>query len=362
MARTVLVTGGAGYIGSHTCKALARAGYLPVTYDNLVYGHRWAVQWGPFVKGDLADKELLLKVLRDYDVAAVVHFAAYAYVDESMHDPAKYFRNNVANTLHLLEAMQAKGVRHVVFSSTCATYGLPQKVPISEEHPLGPVNPYGESKLFVERVLYWYGVAHELRSVALRYFNAAGADPEVETGEDHTPETHLIPLVIQTALGQRPYVEIYGTDYPTHDGTAIRDYIHVTDLSAAHVAALEYLLKGGPSTALNLGAGKGYTVREVIEAVKRTSSHRVPIQEAPRRPGDPPMLVADASRARGLLEWQPHYSGLDTIVETAWRWHEQHSSGVAVLPASLPHESRDDGTVGERKDDDDTNERSIPGP
>jgi UDP-arabinose 4-epimerase len=322
MTRTVLVTGGAGYIGSHTCKALAQAGYLPVTYDNLVYGHRWAVKWGPFVRGDLADQQRLAQALSDYHVGAVIHFAAYAYVGESIRDPAKYFRNNVANTLSLLEAMHATEVRHMVFSSTCATYGVPLQVPINEDHPQIPVNPYGESKLFVEKALHWHGVAHGLRSVALRYFNAAGADPDTEIGEDHTPETHLIPLVIQTALGQRPHVDIYGTDYPTPDGTAVRDYIHVSDLAGAHVKALDYLLAENNSTALNLGTGRGYSVQEVISAVSAHAGRPVPARRSARRAGDPPALVADPARARQVLEWVPHHSTMEQIVATAWRWHE----------------------------------------
>lgn len=321
MQRAVLVTGGAGYIGSHTCKILAEAGYEPVTLDNLIYGHRWAVKWGPFVEGDLADATLLRQVIQDYRVEAVVHFAAYAYVGESMQDPGKYFRNNVANTLNLLDAMVTNGIRPIVFSSTCSTYGLPERIPITEDQPQQPLNPYGESKLFVERALRWYGIAHGLRSVALRYFNAAGADPEGEIGEEHDPETHLLPLVIQAALGQRTQVEIFGTDYDTPDGTPVRDYIHVTDLADAHVRALQHLMEGGDNLALNLGTGTGYSVREVIRMVERVAQIPVPAREGQRRPGDPPALVADPSRARQRLEWHPVYSDLRTIVETAWRWH-----------------------------------------
>jgi UDP-glucose-4-epimerase GalE len=318
---SVLVTGGAGYIGSHTCKALQRAGFTPVTFDNLVYGHREAVRWGPFIEGDLADRELLARVMREHAVTAVVHFAAYAYVGESMQFPEKYFSNNVVNTLNLLEAMRDCGVGNIVFSSTCATYGFPERIPIDEQHPQNPVNPYGESKLFVERALKWYGVAHGLKSVSLRYFNAAGADADAEIGEDHDPETHLIPLVIEAALEQRPHIEIFGSDYPTPDGTAIRDYIHVTDLGNAHVKALEYLLAGGDSVALNLGTGNGYSVREVITAVERVSGRPVPAKLSPRRAGDPAELVADAGKARQLLGWTPEHSSLDNIVSTAWSWH-----------------------------------------
>jgi UDP-glucose-4-epimerase GalE len=319
--KSVLVTGGAGYIGSHTCKALANAGFTPVTLDNLVYGHRRAVKWGPFVEGDLAERELLQRVMREHSVAAVIHFAAYAYVGESMQQPGKYFANNVANTLNLLDVMQSAGVQNIVFSSTCASYGLPERIPIDEQHPQQPVNPYGESKLFIERALKWYQVAHGLKWAALRYFNAAGADADGEVGEDHTPETHLIPLVIQAALGVRPHVEVFGTDYPTADGTAIRDYIHVTDLGDAHVKALQHLLGGGDSLALNLGTGRGYSVREVISSVERVSGRTVPTRNAPRRPGDPPELVANAEQAGRRLGWHPQHSSLENITKTAWTWH-----------------------------------------
>jgi UDP-glucose-4-epimerase GalE len=320
--RSVLVTGGAGYIGSHTCKALAQAGLTPVTLDNLVYGHRQAVKWGPFIEGDLADRALLEQVMREHAVQAVIHFAAYAYVGESMQQPGKYFANNVVNTLNLLDAMHSAGVQHIVFSSTCATYGLPERVPIDEQHPQKPVNPYGESKLFVERALRWYEVAHGLKWAALRYFNAAGADAEGEIGEDHTPETHLIPLIIQAALGMRSHVEVFGTDYATPDGTAIRDYIHVTDLGDAHVKAVEYLFGGGSSVALNLGTGRGYSVREVISSVERVSGRPVPTRNAPRRPGDPPELVANAAQAGQQLGWYPQHSSLENITRTAWVWHQ----------------------------------------
>ena len=323
--RRVLVTGGAGYIGSHACKALAAAGYTPVSLDSLVYGHRWAVRWGPLAEVDLADRAGVERVLRAHAIEAVIHFAAYAYVGESMADPGKYFRNNVANTLNLLEAMRAAGVGRIVFSSTCATYGVPDAVPIAEDHPQRPVNPYGESKLFVERALHWHGTAHDLRWMALRYFNAAGADPDGEIGEDHDPETHLIPLAIETALGRRAELQVMGTDYPTPDGTAIRDYIHVTDLADAHVRALGHLEAGGAPGALNLGTGSGHSVRDVVAMVERISGRKVNARNAPRRAGDPPSLVAAPGRARELLGWQPRWSGLETIVETAYRWHDSHA-------------------------------------
>jgi UDP-arabinose 4-epimerase len=323
MPANVLVTGGAGYIGSHTCKALSAAGHRPVTYDSLVHGHRDAVRWGPIVEADLADGARLEQTLREHRICAVIHFAGFTYVGESMTAPGKYFRNNLSNTLVLLDAMAAAGIEHFVFSSTCATYGLPQRIPIAEDHPQNPINPYGESKLWVERALVWYGRAHKLKAVSLRYFNAAGADLDGEIGEEHDPETHLIPLVIAAALRKRERVDVYGTDYPTGDGTAVRDYIHVTDLAQAHVQALDYLRDGGTSTALNLGAGRGHSVREVIRAVERVAGGAVPVRDAARREGDPPVLIASAARARQVLNWAPRHSSLETIVETAWRWHVQ---------------------------------------
>jgi len=323
VSQTVLVTGGAGYIGSHACKALGRAGYRPVAYDSLIRGHREAVRWGPFVDADLADAERLGDAIKRFDVAAVMHFAAFAYVGESMTSPELYFRNNACNSLRLLDAMRAAGVRHIVFSSTAAVYGNPDRVPIPESAPQRPVNPYGESKLMVERMLHWYGAADGLTYAALRYFNAAGADMDGEIGEDHEPETHLIPLVLQAALGLRPEIDVLGTDYPTPDGTCIRDYIHVQDLAEAHVKALGHLLQGGGSLELNLGTGAGHSVREVIAAAERVTGRRIPQRETARRPGDPPVLVAEASRTRELLGWVPTLSALDTILASAWAWHSR---------------------------------------
>ena len=319
----VLVTGGAGYIGSHTAKALGKAGYQPVVLDNLSMGHAESVRWGPFVQGDLADEALVRRVLREHAIAAVVHFAASAFVGESMQYPRRYFRNNAVNTFQLLDAMADCGVRRIVFSSTCATYGVPQHIPMAEDHPQSPVNPYGESKLFVERMLRWLGETERLSWAALRYFNAAGADPDGELGEDHTPETHLIPNAIAAVLGKRKELELYGTDYPTPDGTAIRDYVHVTDLAEAHVRALRHLLEGGESVALNLGSGTGHSIREVISAVENVSGSTVPVRESARRPGDPAVLVANPARANQVLGWRPVYALLD-IVATAWRWHSHH--------------------------------------
>ena len=325
MSQAVLVTGGAGYIGSHACKALAGAGFQPVVFDNLSRGHREAVRWGPLVEGDLADRQRLCAALIEHKVEAVMHFAAYAYVGESVTDPALYYRNNLGGTLSLLEAMRKAGVGEIVFSSTCATYGIPHGVPIREDAPQRPVNPYGETKLAIERALHWYAAAYGLRSVSLRYFNAAGADPEGEIGEHHEPETHLVPLVLQAALGHGPHIEIYGTDYPTPDGTAIRDYVHVCDLAIAHLRALERLRGGGGSAAVNLGTGQGHSVREVIAAAELASGRKVPARAAPRRPGDPPALVADPSLAGEILGWHPQHSDLDTIIRTSLAWHTRHS-------------------------------------
>ena len=316
----VLVTGGAGYIGSHTAKALAQAGFEPIVFDNLCYGHRAAVRWGPLIEADLSDPAAIKQALIEYRPEAVMHFAAYAYVGESVRDPRKYFHNNAINSLNLFSAMLDQGVRNIIFSSTCATYGDPQDLPLAEDHPQRPVNPYGESKLFVERVLRWYGQAYDMRWVALRYFNAAGADPDGELGEDHDPEPHLIPLILRAASGRGDPLEIFGTDYPTPDGKAVRDYIHVTDLGDAHVRALRYLLQGGESAPFNLGVGAGYSVRQVIRTAEQVSGRSVPYKEAPRRAGDPPILVADASRAQKALGWTPRHSSLETILETAWRW------------------------------------------
>ena len=318
---SILIVGGAGYIGSQTAKVVAAAGLEPVVFDNLVYGHEWAVQWGPLVRGDLADRASLADVLKRHRVDAVIHFAAYAYVGESVTNPRKYYGNNVGGTMNLLDAMVDAGVRDIVFSSTAATYGDPIEDPISEGHPQLPINPYGETKLVVEKTLKWYAGAYGLRYAALRYFNAAGADPDGEIGEDHTPESHLIPLAIEAAMGRRPMLDLYGTDYPTPDGTAVRDYIHVRDLAEAHRLALAALRQGTPSLHLNLGTGRGHSVREVIAAVGRAAGRPVPFREVARRAGDPPSLVADPRRAKELLHWTPQYPDIDTIVTHAVRWH-----------------------------------------
>ncbi len=322
----VLVTGGAGYIGSHTAKALAQAGHDPLVLDNFSSGHRWAVKWGKLLEWDLAAPQMLPQFLEQERVEAVLHFAASLLVGESVRDPRKYYWNNVVNTLNLLDAMQTAGVKRIVFSSSAAVYGDPKQVPIPENHSKEPVNPYGETKLAMERALQWYGNAFGIKWVALRYFNAAGADADGELGECHDPETHLIPLVVQAALGKRPPVEIFGTDYDTPDGTAIRDYIHVTDLADAHVRALEYLAQGGESRAMNLGTGQGNSVREVINVVGKVASRPVPVREGPRRAGDPPVLVADASLAGKTLDWKPSGSDLEKIVRSAWNWHSRDTA------------------------------------
>jgi len=320
------VTGGAGYIGSHAVKALHRAGYRVIVYDNLVAGHRAAVRHGEFVEGDVADVERLRELFRRHEVFAVMHFAAFLDVGESVRDPMRYYRNNVAGALGVLEAMTAASVRHFVFSSTCATYGEPVETPMAETHPQRPINAYGETKLAIERALPHLERAHGLRFAALRYFNAAGADPEGEIGEDHSPEIHVIPRAIEAATGG-PGLQVFGDDYPTPDGTCLRDYVHVSDLADAHVRALEAIAETGKSGAYNLGTGRPHSVREVIAAVERVTGRRVPWTLAPRRPGDPHVLYAAPHKAHAELHWTPRYPDLDTIVETAWNWHRAHPRG-----------------------------------
>ena len=326
---TILVTGGAGYIGSHTVNALNNAGYKVMIFDNLVYGHRDLVEsvlQVELIEGDTSDRKLLDELFKSRDISAVMHFSAYAYVGESVKDPAKYYRNNVIGTLVLLEAMLAACVNKFVFSSTCATYGVPKTVPIPEDHPQNPINPYGESKLMVEKILSDFNNAYDLKSVRFRYFNAAGADPSGLLGEDHNPETHLIPLVLQTALGKRESISILGTDYPTTDGTCVRDYIHVNDLADAHVLGLEYLLKGGDSAVFNLGNGNGFSVKEVIETAKQVTGKNIKAIECDRRPGDPPALIGSGDKARQILGWQPKYPDLQDIITHAWKWHQKRHS------------------------------------
>ena len=322
----VLVTGGAGYIGSHACKALAAAGYVPVAFDNLVYGHEWAVKWGPLIRGDILDRAALNAAIEKYTPLAVMHFAAFAYVGESVENPGKYYRNNVGGSLSLLEAMRDHGIGKFIFSSTCATYGVPRSVPIPETHPQNPINPYGASKLMIERMLRDFDVAHGLRSISLRYFNAAGADADGEIGEAHEPETHLIPLVLEAAAGVRPEVVVYGDDYDTADGTCVRDYIHVTDLAAAHVLALQALEAGAATTAYNLGNGRGFSVKQVVDSARAVTGRNFPVRMGARRPGDPPSLVGDATRIQKELSWQPKHADLSEMIDTAWRWQQKVSS------------------------------------
>jgi UDP-glucose-4-epimerase GalE len=326
MSSAVLVTGGAGYIGSHAAKALHATGYRVVVYDNLTMGHRQAAKYGEFVEGDVGDVAAIRQVLRRHEISAVMHFAALLDVGESVREPVRYYRNNVCGALSVLEAMTAESVRAFVFSSTCATYGEPMETPIVETHPQRPINSYGDTKLAIERALPHFERAYDLHFVALRYFNAAGADPDGEIGEDHSPEIHLIPRAIDAATGG-PGLEVFGDDYPTPDGTCLRDYIHVTDLADAHVKALESIVETGKSGAYNLGTGHPHSVREVIKSVERTVGRAVPWTIAPRRPGDPAVLYAAAHKARTELHWTPRYPSLDDIVGTAWNWHRAHPKG-----------------------------------
>ena len=319
----ILVTGGAGYIGSHCCKTLAQMGFHPVTIDNLVYGHQHFARWGEFIKGDAGNRADLKKCFRRHKIDAVMHFAAYAYVGESVEHPSKYYENNVRNTIELLRTAMENGVKTVVFSSTCATYGNPQKIPIDESHPQNPINPYGRTKRMIEEILADYQAAYGLNYTALRYFNAAGADPDAEIGEDHDPETHLIPLVLNVAAGKSKAIKVFGTDYATPDGTCIRDYIHVTDLAGAHILAIERLLDGAGSGVYNLGNGKGFSVLEVINRTRKITGKDIAAENADRRPGDPPVLIASNAKAVKELGWQPRYAGLDDIIATAWRWHQK---------------------------------------
>jgi UDP-arabinose 4-epimerase len=324
--KNVLVTGGAGYIGSHACKALAQAGYTPIVFDSLIYGHSWAVKWGPLEIGNISDRDRLDSIFSKYNPTSLMHFAAYAYVGESVQDPGKYYRNNVAGSLTLLEAARDHGVRKIIFSSTCATYGVPKEMPILEDHPQNPINPYGASKLMVERILQDFDRAHAIRSISLRYFNAAGADPDSEIGEAHYPETHLIPLVLDVAASISPDIQVFGDDYETPDGTCIRDYIHVTDLANAHVLALRSLEQGSKTINYNLGNGKGYSVNEMISAARIVTGKPIPVRIFPRRAGDPACLVGDASSAIRDLGWRPQYNDLQIILETAWLWHARYKS------------------------------------
>lgn len=319
----VLVTGGAGYIGSHCCKELHLRGYNPITIDNLVYGHKENIKWGAFYEADVGNPHQLRDCFANHKIDAVMHFAAYAYVGESMEAPLTYYTNNVRNTINLFNVLMAHEVKHFVFSSSCATYGEPVSIPIDEEHRLRPINPYGRTKRMIEEILEDLDAAQGMKFISLRYFNASGADPEGEIGEQHDPETHLIPLVLDVAAGKQEAIKVFGTDYDTPDGTCIRDYIHVTDLARAHILALEYLLNGGNSTAFNLGQGRGYSVLEVIDKVKQVTAKKIETVNTDRRPGDPPVLVASNQKAIQQLGWKPEFSNLDDIIRTAWKWHQK---------------------------------------
>ncbi|CCH49291.1 UDP-glucose 4-epimerase GalE [Pseudodesulfovibrio piezophilus] len=319
MTQNILVTGGAGFIGSHTCKALAARGYTPIALDNLSNGHEWAVKWGPLIKGDISDRALLDRIFKEYNPAGVIHFAAFIEVGISVRNPGSFYRNNTCGTLTVLEAMRDHGCERFVFSSTAAVYGMPHEIPLTETHPQWPINPYGWSKFMVERMLEDFSSAHGLRFCALRYFNAAGADPECEIGEAHDPESHLIPLVLRAARHPEKPITVFGTDYDTPDGTCIRDYIHVNDLADAHIRALDYLA-GNDSVAINLGTGTGNSVQEIIEAAREVTGAAIEPNLGIRRAGDPPRLVADRALAREKLGWEPHYTGIIETIRHAWQW------------------------------------------
>ena len=318
--KTILVTGGAGFVGSHACKALASAGYLPITFDNLERGHEWAVKWGPLERGDIRDEQSLQRAFEAWRPEAVIHFAAYAYIGKSNAEPLKYYGTNVGGTANLLKACVAFGCNNVVFSSSCATYGVPARLPLTEADPQQPINPYGYTKLAVERLLRDVEAAYGIRHVALRYFNAAGADPSGELGELHQPETHLIPLVLFAAMGRQHSIKVFGNDYPTADGTCVRDYVHVSDLADAHVAAVEWLAAGNISDSFNLGNGCGFSVAQVIRAAQMITGKEIRIDIHPRRLGDPPILISDSTKARQMLGWKPQFPDVDHQISHAWRW------------------------------------------
>lgn len=324
---TVLVTGGAGYIGSHCVAALLERGERVVVVDNLSQGHRGSVLGGTLCVGDLRDESFLENVFREHAIESVVHFAAHSLVGESMRDPSKYYHNNVYGTLCLLEAMRRHGVQRIVFSSTAAVYGEPETVPIPETAATRPTNAYGATKLAMEQMMRWFDAAYGIRHVSLRYFNAAGAHGSGRIGEDHEPETHLVPIVLQVALGKRPHVEIYGDDYPTADGTCVRDYIHVDDLADAHLLALDRLRGGAESGVYNLGSGRGYSVREIIDTARRVTGHPIPAVVAARRPGDPAVLIASSEKARRELGWRPKRESVEDVIRSAWQWHRTHPDG-----------------------------------
>jgi len=322
MGANILVAGGAGYIGSHVCKMLKKMGFNVFIYDNLSHGYKFLAKYGEFVLGDVGDRRQLELVLKNYKIDVVMHFCAFIEVGESVQNPRKYYDNNLYNTINLVDTMLDCGVNKLIFSSTASVYGMPERVPIDEDDKKDPTNPYGRTKWMIEQLLKDYSDAHGLRYVAFRYFNAAGADPEGELGEAHEPETHLIPLVLDAALGIRKSIKIFGTDYPTSDGTCIRDYIHVNDLADAHIKGVEYLLNGNPSNYFNLGNGKGFSVREIIDTVKKVTGKDFPVEEVERRPGDTALLIAKSEKARKVLGWKPEY-GIEEIITHAWNWHKK---------------------------------------
>jgi len=322
MGANILVAGGAGYIGSHVCKMLKKMGFNVFIYDNLSHGYKFLAKYGEFVLGDVGDRRQLELVLKNYKIDVVMHFCAFIEVGESVQNPRKYYDNNLYNTINLVDTMLDCGVNKLIFSSTAAVYGMPERVPIDEDDKKDPINPYGRTKWMIEQLLKDYSDAHGLRYVAFRYFNAAGADPEGELGEAHEPETHLIPLVLDAALGIRKSIKIFGTDYPTSDGTCIRDYIHVNDLADAHIKGVEYLLNGNTSNYFNLGNGKGFSVREIIDTVKKVTGKDFPVEEVERRPGDPALLIAKSEKAKKVLGWEPKY-GIEEIITHAWNWHKK---------------------------------------
>jgi UDP-glucose-4-epimerase GalE len=319
--KNILVTGGAGYIGSHTCKKLAESGYQPIVYDNLSRGNRWSVKWGPLIEGDLTDGEKMLGVINEYVPVAVIHFAGYAYVGESVQQPHMYYENNVCGTLSLLNAIVNTSVRKMIFSSSCSTYGIPKKIPINEDHPQNPISPYGHTKLVIEQILKQYQATHNLDSVSLRYFNAAGADSGGEIGEHHVPETHILPRLLDVAIGQTKEIEIYGTDLDTVDGTCVRDYVHVEDIAEAHVKSFEYLESRHGSFAFNIGTGSGFSVKQLISITQRITGAEIDCVNRPPVSGDAPILIADSEKSKGL-GWSPIKSGIESIVRDAWNWHK----------------------------------------
>ncbi|MEW6012174.1 MAG: UDP-glucose 4-epimerase GalE [Elusimicrobiota bacterium] len=324
----ILIAGGAGYIGSHVNKMISRKGYDTVVLDNLVYGHKEFVKWGKFYKCDLCDVKEMEKIFKSNKIEAVMHFSAYTYVGESVADPSKYYKNNVSNTLNLLDVMVKYGVKKFIFSSTCATYGFPIEIPITESHPQNPINPYGKTKLMIEKILEDYDKAYGLKYINLRYFNASGADPDLEIGEWHNPETHLIPLALYNALGLTPKITVFGTDYDTEDGTCVRDYIHVNDLAKAHILALEYLNQKNKSDSFNLGNGRGFSVKKIIDTVEKVSGLKLNVEYGKRREGDPAILVGSSKKAIKVLGWKPEFYKIEDIVETAYLWHKKNKDKI----------------------------------